>query len=601
VLERLGEWGPRDLGDEGYILEVTPAQITASATTSRGLYYAVRTLQQLVDTRTKSVPALKIVDWPEVRDRMMLYDFRWDNVNVQYMKRWIRELSRLKYNQIMIFLSGDYRFEKYPFIAPPEKWTPEKLRELKEYARQYHIVLLPQLESLGHAEGVLRHDAFKEMRLAKDNAYSYSPCTEKTYTLLGELYTELTKEFDQSDLFHVGGDEVWGFEQDARCAGTIKQKGAKYLYAQHMNRLSALLKSFNRRMAIWGDMLLEYPGADEGLDRDTVIFDWDYSENKTQFEDFPSLRKFKDMGFKNIVATPAVLGFSDMYPIFPTAFQNIRGFTRAALREDIRSVCVTMWQMEPGNNAENYLYGLAWAAQILWSPLAGDAGDFNRRFASAWLDIRDSRAAAQVDRAEWFPWRVTGSSEITDRDAEGFWQKQFQSGHFLYSDFTEVVKSRTVAEVETMPAVARVLLKNIRAAKVSAEWLKARAGRNPMTLQSMDMTFAFHTYMARKVEIVMGASIAYRQAFAARDKAAAERALSRAVRGLRALSGQIPELRAQLTLAVNERNRHPDELGLLERERDSLLRFYGALKKSRREIAGGGWPTPESLSLQPWP
>jgi hypothetical protein len=258
-----------------------------------------------------------------------------------------------------------------------------------------------------------------------------------------------------------------------------------------------------------------------------------------------------------------------------------------------------MWQMEPGNNAENYLYGLAWAAQILWSPSAGDAGDFNRRFASAWLDIRDPRAAAQVDRAEWFPWRVTGSSEITEKDAEGFWQKQFQSGRFLYSDFAEVVNSRTAAEVETMPAEARALLKNIRAARASAEWLKARAGRNPMTLQSMDMTFAFHTYMARKVEIMMGASIAYRRAYPAHDRRAADRALAEAAAGLRELSRLIPGLRSHLALAVNERNRHPDELNQLQSESESLEHFRERLIEARRGISAGRWPTAVELSLAP--
>ena len=40
---------------------------------------------------------------------MALYDLRFDNFDLAYMKRWVHELSRMKINQLMLFLSGDYR------------------------------------------------------------------------------------------------------------------------------------------------------------------------------------------------------------------------------------------------------------------------------------------------------------------------------------------------------------------------------------------------------------------------------------------------------------------------------------------------------------
>lgn len=141
ALKRINDWSEhfgarpvRDLGNEGYVLEVSKEQgITATATSSRGLYYAAQTLVQLGEMNDGhlQVPAMEITDWPDVKNRMVLYDLRYNSMDLEYTKRWIRTLSRLKINQFMIFMSGDYVYQKYPFIASPEKLTHEKLIELK--------------------------------------------------------------------------------------------------------------------------------------------------------------------------------------------------------------------------------------------------------------------------------------------------------------------------------------------------------------------------------------------------------------------------------------------------------------------------------------
>src|SRR6185437_15008838 len=150
---------------------------------------------------------------------------------------------------------------------------------------------------------------------------------------------------------------------DQRCDAAIASKGEAQIFVDHLHKLQSLLAFYGRDMAMWGDEILNHPELASKLNKDITIFDWHYEDTK----DFPSLQKFKDWGFKHIYAAPAVHGFNDLYPMYPISFGNIPAFSHAASQADIDGVCITMWGMIEGGNAENYLYGMAYAAQVMWS------------------------------------------------------------------------------------------------------------------------------------------------------------------------------------------------------------------------------------------
>jgi hypothetical protein len=485
TLRRIHSWNEysssaQDLGDQGYALEVSPAEIILTATTSRGLYYAAQTLSQLAVN--SQIPALRILDWPDIANRMVLYDLRDNTVNMAYWKRWLRELSRLKVNQVMIFMGDDYTFKKYSFMSSVAKLTPEKLRELRRFARQHHIELLPHWESLGHAEYVLAHLQFEDLRLA-GNPYQYSPCTERTYSVLNDFYRELIAEFDHSAYFHVGGDEVWAIDADPRCGAEMNGRGLGYIYSQHFQRLAGILRAYDRRMAIWSDMLLSHPQAAEGLPRDTVIFDWQYQQSK----DFPSLRHFKNLGFRDIVPSAAVLGSYDLYLQLPISIPNIAGFTQAALGENLNTMCTTTWSMSRGNNVENYYYGLAYSAQVTWSSQATELEDFHRRFAFLWYGVENPEVAAHLDRAVWFPWRVSGSSRVEEKGSDGFWNRRYTSGKMFFDDFAKLIGDKSQDDLRRFNGEAQYMLGNLQQADKSLKWLEQASQRHAVTLSSLRM------------------------------------------------------------------------------------------------------------------
>src|SRR5262249_47526504 len=147
---------PRDLGPHGYVLEVGPSGVEATATTNQGLFYASQTFAQLA--HFGEIPAMRIIDWPDVPNRMALSDLRDMPVHVPYMKRWLTELSGLKTSHFMPFMEDDFKYRSRPYLGRSDAFTHEKARQLVEHSRKRHIVIVPQVESRGHGEGLLKHD-----------------------------------------------------------------------------------------------------------------------------------------------------------------------------------------------------------------------------------------------------------------------------------------------------------------------------------------------------------------------------------------------------------------------------------------------------------
>lgn len=585
------------LGDEAYLLEIRPGLIQITAPTPRAEFYARQTLQQLAgDAGPVDIPAVKITDWPDIEKRMVMYDVGRNNtVNVEYWKHWIDELSRLKINQIMFYMEDDYAYKKYPFMGRAGTFTAEKIAELTAYARERHIELIPNLEAFAHAERILAYPEFQELRLG-NNWSAFSPCVERTYSVLGDLFSELVPQFPLTQMFHIGADEVWGLADDPRCASIVKQHGQPYLYAQHVSRLKTMLAGMGRKTAIWGDEILNHPETAALIDKDVTIFDWHYEEDR----EFPSLKQFQDWGFKEIYASPAVFGHWDVYTQLPVSFRNIRGFTQAAREHGVKGVCITIWAMQSGGNAENYLYGLAYGAQVMWNGGQSSAKRFNRDFARAWFGIKDARAAAHVDRAFWFPWRVSGSSLAGEMDISGFWQNLFETSSVFFRPFQELSRDLGQGNLEVRIRDSKRLLLQVKLARPSLEWLSARAKRNHFSLKALDTVMKVYEHVARKTLATDLAAYTYRRDYHQRapDRPALLKTLREGIARLEEVRSGFAAIHDSYAQLIAMSNHDPGDLPEIQKLQKNLDEYLQLWRRAEAALsAGQRVPTPAELGL----
>ncbi|MBT5606574.1 MAG: family 20 glycosylhydrolase [Lentisphaerae bacterium] len=507
-----------------YTLAVTDRGAMVTGADAAGAFYGAMTLAQLIHAAAGAViaPACSIDDAPAFRERIVQYDIaRGQTVHVPYVKRLIRELARCKTNALLFYMEDDFRFREYPFLGRDGTFTHAKARELSSYARRYHVRLIPQFESLGHAGAVLAHEEFADLREAGRPGV-FCTLAPRTWDVLDRVFSELAEAFPDSPYIHVGGDEFeHGFARCGACRAYAAEHGAGGLYALHMTRLSELVKKHGRTMMFWpshrgpsdelSDMTLKNHAA---MAKDCIPTEWIYHGPAS----YPTIRQYQDCGFADIFCCPAVVSYSRIWPDFPTTFRGIRGFYRAGATAHCGGAYCTTWEFRYGALLENSMMGLIYAAECSWNPASTSRADFFRRFAGWWFDVHTPGSGTLVEQALFAPFpRTPQTASLSSKDMRRLFTALPSR---ICADLLEKKPAfaENVSHVpELMPVPRRKLAQ-----------LSAVARRNALTLRAAETAFGLLELQSMKISIHRRIAAILSEAATEERSSAAATAVSRA-------------------------------------------------------------------------
>lgn len=366
-----------ELGEEGYELYIDNNQVVLAALTEKGLFYGKQSLIQLIrGTENNKLQGLHIIDKPAVKYRGVMDDISRGPVpSLEYMKYQIRRLAELKVNTLTYYTEHVVRTEKHPEFAPPGgSLSLAEWKELSDYAKEHFIELIPNFQSLGHAEKVLLSPKYRY--LAESNTM-YALTKPETVEFMRDIYTEMSSAFE-SKFFHVNCDETFDIGRGPS-AEKVKELGVGRVYADYMNQLYDILKDNNRRMMMWGDIVLQHPEVLDILPKDVVMMTWEYS-------DYDSYSKwidpFVEKGFDFIVC-PGVLNSSRSSPNYKIAIPNLRKFIKEGIEKGAMGVLNTVWDEGSLHTFDRDWYGVAYGAEHSWNPNEASLGDFDKRISRA--------------------------------------------------------------------------------------------------------------------------------------------------------------------------------------------------------------------------
>ena len=217
--------------EEAYHLLITKKGILLEATTPKGMYWGRQTLEQLKTTKNKKIylPQCEITDWPAFRIRGFMHDVGRSFIPVEELKREISLLSRYKINVFHWHLTENqaWRLEckKYPQLNAPENmerekgkyYTLEEARQLVEFCKQHQVLLIPEIDMLGHSA-------------AFERTFKTDMQSEKGTQILKDIIDEVCATFDVPYL-HIGTDEVQFTNPDfvPMMVKYIRDKGKKVI------------------------------------------------------------------------------------------------------------------------------------------------------------------------------------------------------------------------------------------------------------------------------------------------------------------------------------------------------------------------------------
>jgi hexosaminidase len=361
---------------EGYFLNVGSGGIEVVASSDAGIFYAIQTLSQLITAnRTgRSIPCLTIIDYPDFPVRGWQDDIsRGPIPTLDFLKRQVRTLAAYKLNAITLYTEHVFKLKKHPTLAPDEGITQEQIAELSAYAARYHVQVIGNFQSFGHMEKILSKPGYQHLA---ENGHILTPTKEESYRLMEEIYSEVVPAYS-SPYFNINCDETFGLGEglSKKMADSI---GVEGIYGYHINRLNDLLKPYQKRILMWGDIAAN-PKIVAQLPEDITVISWGYHD--AQSFDY-AIKPFTSQGLNTWVA-PGVSCWGNVFPNLKVANVNISNYIRDGFRLGATGVLNTTWDDDGMNFFENNWYGLVWGGEKSWNApgsvaLApdGDAGLF---------------------------------------------------------------------------------------------------------------------------------------------------------------------------------------------------------------------------------
>ncbi|WP_192822270.1 beta-N-acetylhexosaminidase [Rufibacter sp. LB8] len=300
---------------EMYVLETADRQISIAAQDVPGVVHGIQTLLQLLPlqkSKTVTVSAVKVTDYPRFAYRGMHLDVSRHIFPVEFIKKYIDYLAFHKFNTFHWHLTDDQgwrlQIDSYPklnqissyrnstlighFKDTPARYdsiryggfyTKDQVRDIVKYAQVRGINVIPEIDIPGHSRAVIA--AYPEFSTRPDTTWQVANTwgmynrqnnvlapNPATFKFLETVFGEVADLFP-SQYIHIGGDETskkW-WKEDPKTQAFMKAnnlKDEKELQTYFVKQVAGYLAKKNKRIIGWHEIL-------EGkLDTTAIIMNW---------------------------------------------------------------------------------------------------------------------------------------------------------------------------------------------------------------------------------------------------------------------------------------------------------------------------------------
>ena len=147
---------------------------------------------------------------------------------------------------------------------------------------------------------------------------------------------------------------------------------------RHIRRIHDLLADkYQKRMMMWGDIILQHPDNLDQIPKDTIMLTWGL--RRAGRASTNQIVPFARSGYEFFVC-PGVSDWSRILPDFGVAMTNIRNFVRDGVKHDALGMLNTDWEDDGEALEGRKWHGDAWGAECAWNASKTSRTEvFNRR------------------------------------------------------------------------------------------------------------------------------------------------------------------------------------------------------------------------------
>ena len=375
----------KNLYNQAYNLLITNNKIEINATTEKGLFYGAMSLIQLIEhNSTREIQTLEVYDWPNMELRGISDDISRGQVsNLQNFKRIIYFISRYKMNVFMPYLEDMLQLKSYPSIGKNRGALSNKeVKEIVAYASERYVEVIPIFQTLGHFENILTSREFVDYA-EFPGAASLAVTEAKTYVFLENMLKEVFALFP-SEYINIGADESYDVGY-GKSKTLTKKVGSAKVHTEHYKKIFQFCKANNKKVLMYGDVILNHTDILNLIPKDVIIVDWHYGATKK----YISTDIFKNAGFEFIVS-PSVWNFRTTFPTYQIALPNIKTIIHDGLLNGSKAMINSNWGDYGAETFKEFvLFGYGWSAQCSWNYEDSNLSEFNNSFFADFFGIDD--------------------------------------------------------------------------------------------------------------------------------------------------------------------------------------------------------------------
>jgi hexosaminidase len=307
----------------------------------------------------------------------------------------VKLFKKLKFQTILVEWEDMFPWTCDQRMRNTHAYTEAEILEFAKICQACDLSIIPLVQSLGHAENVLRQPGNESLREMPNRTDVFHPLNPRAPELVRRMVEDVLNLIPNVDYVHLGGDEVYTLGKNPRTKNYLKQHGEAALYMLQLKPTMDLLKSKSIRPMLWHDEVVRW--EDDQIRQFSKYADlvvWGYTGDPRDAQTYhfrlPHVEKLSALGCQ-LWGTTAYKGADGPKANLTNTLDREKatiGWTKLASKFELKGVFATGWsryasgriQVTPIDSA---LDSMVNTAAILYN---GDVATDNLAVATKWLE-----------------------------------------------------------------------------------------------------------------------------------------------------------------------------------------------------------------------
>ncbi len=389
-----------EMEEEEYEIRINDNYVFINGGSQKGVFYGIQTLIQLIVNYQTELPALIIKDKPYFNNRGFYHDItRGEVPTLDTLKRIVDLISSYKINQLQLYVEHSFAFEQFHEIwSDVDPITAEEILLLDEYCQKKHVELVPSMSTFGHLYRILSTKSYAHLcELDNSDKGEFSFIKRQLHHTLDvsnplsfEFVEKMINEFVPlftSKQFNICADETFDLGK-GKTKELAEKVGTGKLYVDFLNKIIKSVKSHNKTVMMWGDIIAKYPEYINEIPDDVIFLHWDYSYKPNENR----VKIFSDVN-RLFYLCPAVWSWNRLLPAHKLAHSNILNTVMYGVKYSSMGILNTNWgDFGQINFLSSSVPGMIQGAAYSWNPDCDhDLSDINQKIAQIHYHDNDGK------------------------------------------------------------------------------------------------------------------------------------------------------------------------------------------------------------------